>query len=515
MHTTRNAIVPPDWWPTLASVASVVNSVYVAPMADTRIDDLLERMTLDEKLAQLGCVWSTQLVADDAFSAERARELLRHGTGHITRIGASTGLRPAESAAFANDIQRFLVEETRLGIPAIIHEESTAGFTARDATQFPQAIGLASTWNPALLEEVGAVIREQMLAVGARQTLAPVLDIARDPRWGRTEETYGEDPYLVSRLGVAYVRGVQGEDLRTGVVATGKHFLGYAASEGGLNHAPAPVGPRELREVYARPFEAAIREAGLGAVMNAYNEIDGLPCGGSAAILDELLRGALGFEGVVVADYFTTVLLIGFHRVAADKAEAARIALAAGLDVELPQRDCYGAPLRAEVSAGRVPVALVDRAVGRVLRQKFALGLFETPLVDAESAPRVYQTAAQRALARMAATQSIVLLKNAGGFLPLDRDLARVAVIGPTADDVRLLQGDYSYPAHLEIIYKAGGQSAGIAPRADAVAFRPGPYFVPMITPLAGIRAAVSPKTEVLSAAGCDVLGDDRSGFAP
>ncbi len=481
-----------------------------------RTDALLEQMTLDEKLAQLGCVWSTRLVADDAFSPDRARELLRDGTGHITRIGASTGLRPAESAAFANAIQRFLVEETRLGIPAIIHEESTAGFTARDATQFPQAIGLASTWNPELIEQVGAVIRAQMLAVGARQTLAPVLDIARDPRWGRTEETYGEDPYLTSRLGVAYVRGVQGDDLAHGVVATGKHFLGYGASEGGLNHAPAHIGARELREVYARPFEAAIREAGLASIMNAYNEIDGLPCGGSRAILDELLRGELGFDGVVVADYYTTMLLCSFHQVAADKAAAGRIALGAGLDVDLPQLDCFGEPLKAEVEAGRVPMALVDRAVRRVLRMKAALGLFERPLVDAAAAPAVYQTPAQRTLSRRVAQQSIVLLKNDGDLLPLSPSLPRIAVIGPAADDMRLLQGDYSYPAHVEIIYGTSARRGGndILPRSDAVAFRPGPYFVPMITPLAGIRAAVGARTAVRHAAGCAITGDDAGGIA-
>lgn len=482
-----------------------------APL-DDRLEDLLGRMQLDEKLAQLGCVWSTHLVADDAFSAARAREVLRHGTGQVTRIGASTGLRPAESAAFANAIQRFLVEETRLGIPAIIHEESTAGLCARDATQFPQAIGLASTWNPALVEQVGAVIRAQMLAVGARQTLAPVLDVTRDPRWGRTEETYGEDPYLAARLGVAYVRGVQGDDLRTGVAATGKHFLGYGASEGGLNHAPVHLGARELREVYARPFAAAIREADLASVMNAYNEIDGLPCGGSAAILDELLRGELGFDGVVVADYFTTALLVRFHQVAADRGAAARLALAAGLDVDLPALDCYGEPLRAEIEAGRVPLALVDRAVRRVLRLKFRLGLFEQPLVDAAAAPRVYQTAAQRQLARTVAQQSIVLLRNEGALLPLDPATPRIAVIGPTADDPRLLQGDYSYPAHLEIIYKGAG--GGILPRADEVAFRPGPFIVPMVTPLAGIRAAVSAATVVEHVPGCAVSGTDTSGFA-
>src|SRR5690349_3325619 len=288
-------------------------------------------MTLDEKLAQLGCVWCTALVREGKFSRARADRHLANGIGEITRIGATTGLQPRERAEFANEIQRYLVEDTRLGIPAIVHEESTAGLCARDATQFPQAIGLAATWNPELLERIGVVIREQMVATGARHTLAPVLDIARDPRWGRVEETYGESAYLASRLGVAYVRGVQGS-LANGVAATGKHFLGYSLSEGGLNHAPVHLGPRELREVYAEPFRAAIAEAGLATVMNSYASVDGVPCGGTKAILDDLLRGELGFTGAVVADYSTTEWLITHHRIAATKGEAGQRALEAGLD---------------------------------------------------------------------------------------------------------------------------------------------------------------------------------------
>ena len=247
---------------------------------------------------------------------------------------------------------------------------------------------------------MGRVIREQMRAVGARLTLAPVLDVARDPRWGRSEETYGESAYLTSRMGVGYVRGVQGESLAEGVAATGKHFLGYGLPEGGLNHAPAHLGPRELREVFAAPFGAAIREAGLACVMNSYGEVDGLPCGGAREILEDLLRGELGFEGLVVADYFTTGLLVTHHRVAADKGEAAQRALEAGLDAELPALDCYGAPLRERIERGLVPIALVDRSVERVLRLKLELGLFEAPFVDEAAAPRVYQTAETRALAR-------------------------------------------------------------------------------------------------------------------
>lgn len=478
-----------------------------------RAEDLLARMTLDEKLAQLGCVWSTQLVEGEAFCERRARELLAHGTGQITRIGASTGLRPREAAAFANRIQRFLREETRLGIPAIVHEESTAGLCARDADQFPQAIGLAASFDPELAERMGRTIRAQMLAVGARQTLAPVLDIARDPRWGRTEETYGECPYLASRMGVATVRGIQGDDLARGVAATGKHFLGYGLSEGGLNHAPVQLGPRELREVFAAPFAAAIAEAGLAAVMNSYAAVDGLPCGGAKEILTDLLRGELGFEGLVVADYFTTRLLISHHRVATDPGEAAQRALEAGLDAELPQLDCYGAPLRERVERGLVPEALVDRSVLRVLRLKLALGLFEAPLVDEAAADAPYQTRAARRLARDIAARSLVLLRNEGGLLPLRRDLRRIAVIGPAADDVRLFQGDYSYPAHAEIVYRQRGGEGGILPRADAVAFAPGPYYPPTATLLDGVRAEVSPGTEVLHERGCGVTGDDRSGF--
>jgi beta-glucosidase len=479
-----------------------------------RVEDLLARMTLDEKVAQLGCVWSTQLVDEAAFSAQRARQHLAHGTGHVTRIGAATGLRPRESAALMNAIQAFLRDETRLGIPALVHEESCAGFCARDADQFPQALGLAASFDPEAVSRMAQRIRAQMLAVGARQTLAPVLDVARDPRWGRVEETFGEDPYLVGRMGVAYVRGLQGDDLRRGVAATAKHFLGYGLSEGGHNHKPVQLGPRELREVFARPFLAAIQEAGLASVMNAYNDVDGLPCGGSAEILDELLRGELGFEGVVVADYFTTLLLIASHRVAADKGSAAQMALEAGLDVELPALDCY-AELAQRVKSGALDEALVDRSVRRALALKFELGLFEAATVDAEAAPRGYQTPADRGLARELAAKSLVLLKNEGGLLPLSRTLRRIAVLGPCADDPRLLQGDYHYPAHAEISYRRAGDDPGsVLPRADAEsALRPGPYYPPSVTPLAGIRAA-APSCEVVGARGCAVLGDDASGIA-
>jgi beta-glucosidase len=491
---------------------------------DERAADLLERMTLEEKVAQLGAVWAASIIDEDRFSSAKAEHHLQHGAGQLTRVGASTVLRPTQSAALLNDVQRWLIEHTRLGIPTILHEESCAGLVARDATQFPQAIGLASSWNPELVQEIGDVIRRQMLAVGARQTLAPVLDIARDPRWGRAEETFGEDPYLVARMGVAYVRGVQGDSLREGVAATAKHFMGYGASEGGLNWAPSLLPIRELRERILPPFEAAIREAGLASVMNGYQEIDGIPCGASKWLLDDLLRGELEFDGLVVADYFTVTCLMTYHRIAADKSEAGARCLEAGLDIELPTVDCYGAPLQEAIARGRIDEALIDRSVRRVLRLKLQLGLFENPYVDAENAASVFETPEQRALARRAAQESAVLLKNDGGLLPLDPTLGRIAVIGPSADSRRLLQGDYSYPTHVEIVFGPVREAAAMSPQteADASPLLPSQRaqdldlldcFTETITLLEGIRSAVSERTEVSHARGCDLQGDSTEGF--
>ncbi|HLJ36728.1 MAG TPA: glycoside hydrolase family 3 N-terminal domain-containing protein [Ktedonobacteraceae bacterium] len=482
---------------------------------EERVENLLAQMTLDEKLAQLGCLWSTAFISAGSFDPNAVIEMIPYGIGQVTRIGASTGLKPRESAALMNAIQQVAVEKTRLGIPVIVHEESTGGFCHRNATVFPQGIGLAATWNPALVKQVAEVIRTQMLAVGARHALAPVLDIARDPRWGRVEETYGEDPVLTGTIGTAYVQGLQNDTLCHGVAATGKHFLGYAVSEGGRNWGPVQLGPRELREVYAEPFAAVIRNAGLATMMNSYASIDGLPCAGSPAILNDLLRDELGFDGAVVADYGAVKMLMDYHHVAANEGEAAKLALSAGLDMELPAMDCYGAPLKAEIEAGRVPLAVVDTAVRRVLSLKFQLGLFEHPYVDEETASAVFQTPEQRTLARQAATESIILLTN-DGVLPLAPTVKRIAVIGPGADDERLLQGDYHYPAHLEMIYAAPQgleETALVVPRA-AGSFAPGPYYTPHVTPLAGLRSALGKNVEVSYAKGCAVMGDDRSGFA-
>jgi beta-glucosidase len=495
-----------------------------AAAIDDRVADLIDRMTVAEKLAQLGGTWLNALVRGDRIDREHVLATIPHGTGHVTRIGASTGLRPTASATLMNDIQRIVVEGTRLGIPVVVHEESTAGFCARDATVFPQAIGLGATWDEGLVGRIAEVIRRQMVAVGARHTLAPVLDVGRDARWGRVEETYGEDPYLIGRLGTAYVRAIQAADsggLATGVIATGKHFLGYGASEGGLNHAPVHLGPRELREVFAEPFAAAIRDGGLTSIMNSYSSVDGIPCAGSAQILTALLREELGFDGLVVADYYAVALLMRHHRVAATPGEAAICALTAGLDLELPDSECTGAPLRDAVDRGDVPMAVIDRAVARVLRSKYALGLFERPYVDAGAAAAVYDTPADRTLAREAAARSIVLLHDDAGLLPLRPEVRRIAVVGPTSDDVRLLQGDYHYPAHVEIAMEGFLPGAGTEPSlgADAGerylpesggAFRPGHHYTPHVTPLAAMRTNAARRgIEVAPSAGCSLTGDD------
>ena len=496
---------------------------------EDRVNDLISYMTLSEKLAQLGGVWSTELLGADGFSDENAARIMPDGTGQVTRIAASTGLRPEGIAQLQNQIQAWLINHSRLGIPAVIHEEAVAGFCARDAMQFPQAIGLGATWDTELLGHIAAHIRSEMLAVGARQALSPVLDIARDPRWGRVEETYGEDPILSSALGVAYVRGLQADandaaggatrtHLHQGVIATAKHFLGYGLSDGGLNHGPVQLGQRELREVFAEPFAAVIRDAHIASIMNSYSSVDGLAPASSRALLTELLRDELGFSGSVVADYFSVDMLVTHHKVAPTKGVAAAKALLAGLDQELPTLDCY-AELPALINAGIVPEAVVDLSLRRVLRQKFALGLFENPLVDASAAPAAFGTPAGKSLARRAAQESLVLLKNEG-MIPLDLSaITSIAVIGPAADNARLLEGDYHYPAHLELLFDASAQSEAseLAPHATVSAigeFSPGPYLPQITTPLAGLQDALAATAVQLRfAAGCEITGDDCSGF--
>ncbi|WP_017935798.1 glycoside hydrolase family 3 N-terminal domain-containing protein [Nocardioides sp. Iso805N] len=434
-----------------------------------RADDLLQRMTLEEKVMQLSATIPIPLLGADGLLESQAAKLLGSGIGHVSAIGLFGHKEPATIARTVNAIQRFLVERTRLGIPAIFHNEALNGVLAPEFTVFPTAIGLAATWNPETVGEMADLIRRQMRSVGLLQALAPVMDVARDARWGRVHETYGEDPYLVSALSVAFTKGLQGDDLRDGVIATAKHFLGYAMSEGGQNMAATQATARELREVHARPFAAAIELAGLASVMNSYSEVDGIPVGASKEILTGLLRGELGFEGTVVSDYQTVAMLHSRQNVARDLAEAGALALSAGLDVELPAVVGYGPTLADQVRAGAVAEEDLDAAVRRVLRDKFALGLFERPYVDED--PIVLTATARQGvdLARRLAGESVTLLKNEGSILPLSPRLRRIAIVGPHADEVGFAFPGYTYPVGLAMLGAMMGGGDGAMAGLDAL----------------------------------------------
>ena len=481
--------------------------------SDTRIENLLSKMTLDEKIAQLSGIWVYEVLEGKQFSYDKANVVMKDGIGQITRLGGASNFDPPVSARMANQIQKYLVTNTRLGIPAIIHEESCSGYMAKGATCFPQIIGVASTWDPESAEEMGAVIKEQMRSVGAHQALAPVLDVTRDARWGRVEETFGEDPYLVSKMGTSYIKGIQDSDWKQGVMATGKHFVGYGVSEGGMNWAPGHIPQREMCEVFLLPFEAAVKEAGIASIMAGYHELDGIPCHGSKELLTDILRDQWGFDGLLVSDYFGINMLYDYHHAAKDKDHAAKIALEAGVDVELPSTDCYGKPLKAAVEKGLVKESLIDTVVRRVLKIKFLLGLFENPYVDEEKTVTVFDTPEQRALARQIAQKSIVLLKNQGDLLPIRKDITSIAIIGPNADSVRNIIGDYAYPCHVEALIEMSKNTEIFnTPVPEKVELADS--FVPISSILEGIKDKVCRDTIVHYAKGCNVRGDSRDGFA-
>ena len=472
LHLLAAAFGLAAWQTSLAAQGAPPPFRDPARPVDERAADLLARMTVEEKVAQLQALWKRygkMQTPDGGFDPAGARELLGHGIGQIARpsevanppAGTSPTRTPRQHVAFANAVQRWLIDNTRLGIPAMFHEEALHGLVAPNGTQFPVPIGLASTWDPALVERVMSIAAVEARARGVHHVLSPVVDLGRDPRWGRIEETYGEDPWLVARLGVAAVRGYQGRSLplaKDKVFATLKHFAGHGSHEGGINTAPALIPERLLRSELLVPFQAAITEAGAYTVMPSYNEVDGVPSHINGWLLEDVLRREWGFRGLVVADYFAVEQLISQHRVAADKADAARQALAAGVDIELPDPDAYPS-LVAMIKNGRLPEADVDRAVLRVLRAKLLAGLFEHPFADADAAETASNTPAHRAAALDAARKSIVLLKNDNRALPLDRRrLKTLAVIGPNAKGVHL--GGYSRDPGRKIDVLAGIQAS-------------------------------------------------------
>lgn len=466
---------------------------------DRRVADLLGRMTLDEKVGQLACPlgWPMYAKRPDgsvAVSDKFKQIVTSRCPGALwglqradpwTKVTLSGGLSPAQAAEAANAIQRYAIEHSRLGIPLLLAEECPHGHMAIGATVFPTAIGQASTWNPELIGRMARAIAAETRGCGGNVGYGPVLDLAREPRWSRVEETYGEDPLLVASMGEAMVRGFQGDRLSDAhsILSTLKHFAAHGIPEGGHNAGVANVGPRELRSALLPPFEAAVR-AGAGSVMSAYNEIDGVPCSSDHWLLTDLLRDEWGFDGFVVSDLYAINGLQSGQHVARNLDDAAAMAINAGVDLDLGA-SAFTGPLLTAIKSGHVSEATLDRAVGRVLRAKFRLGLFDKPYVD-PTATKLVNGDEHRRLAREVARQSIILLKNANDTLPLKKDLDSIAVIGPNADSVYNQLGDYTAP-----------QPEG-----------------KVVTVLEGIRRAVGKGTVVRYAKGCGIRNPSTDGFA-
>ncbi|MEU1972719.1 glycoside hydrolase family 3 N-terminal domain-containing protein [Microbacterium sp. NPDC019599] len=418
-----------------------------------RADLLLAQMTLREKAHQLVSVPPWYLVLADGSAPTERAEWLAKGPGHICNFGVDD---PVTMARIVGDLQRTAIEGTRLGIPLLVHIEALNGVLAGGHMVFPTPIGLAAAWSPDLVRDMADTIRQQLKRVGVRQALSPNMDVALDPRWGRVHETYGEDPYLAAALSVAYTRGLQGDDLREGAIATAKHFVGYSLPTGGMNLSSYEGGPRRTRDLFAYPFEAAIHLAGLQSVMNSYSDVDAVPAAANPDILTTLLRDTIGFDGFVSSDYMTLEHIVTRQRAAATPGDAARLTIAAGLDTEFPIPYGYGEALVEEVQAGRADISHVDRSVRRILTAKFRLGLFENPY-PAERIDLDEVAAEGRGLSRQLAERSVVLVKN-DGVLPLGSDTTRVAVIGPHADAVKLQFPTYSYPAFRDMTtFMSGG----------------------------------------------------------
>lgn len=478
------------------------------PAVSERVRALHAQMTLEEKLAQIVGYWIDQNgtvapmqseMAAGQQDASQLSEITKHGIGHYTRVYGTRPVDPVERAAWLWAEQRRLKRETRLGIPALVHEECLTGFAAWQAAAYPTPLAWGASFDPELVGEAARAIGDSMRELGIHQGLAPVLDVVRDPRWGRVDECIGEDPYLVGTIGTSYVRGLQD----AGVHATLKHFVGYSGSTSGRNHAPVGVGPRELADVYLPPFEMAVLDGGARSVMNSYTDVDGVPMASSTEHLTTLLRETWGFDGVVVADYFAVAFLEVMHAVAADRGEAAALALTAGIDVELPTGDAYLAPLAERVRNGQLDEAYVDRAVLRALKQKEELGLLDADAYESDPPTDIeLDSPRHQKLARRLAEESVMLLTN-DGVLPLDgwqTPPARVAVVGPNAHRAEALMGCYSFPNHV-------------------LAHHPGVPFgfeIPTVLDALGTAfgAAGMTQPELVFAEGCAPEGDNTSGFA-
>ena len=500
---------------------------------EARVEDLLSRMTLEEKCAQLCGDLPASFLADGKVDHEALKAKFSNGHGRFTQFSTVGIADPAFIAHVANEVQRFFVEETRLGIPVALQTENLCGYPGAGGSLFPAQINLGCTWEPDLAEEMSSHIGQESRAVGLSSAMSPVIDVARDPRWGRTYETYGEDPYLISQFGIGYVRGMQGQ----GVSCIGKHFLGYGATEGGLNTTAFRMGKREMYEIFATPFEASAKEAGLDAVMCNYGEIDGLPVIDNPEIIGKLLREDMGFKGVVTTDGAALLRTHQVYQIGKSYEDAGVIAKRAGTDTEIPVGNAFR-KLPEAVRAGKVTEACIDESVRRVLTVKFKCGLFENPYCDESQVAATLGSEEKKALSRRIAADSLVLLKN-DGTLPLKAG-AKVALIGPHADSLRYPVSGYTYPAYIEMLTAgAKGESVsigGMADEADKNAKKKqggSNLFTSMLAVLDGgqreklddmntvlrrmearsLREVLSERFDVTYAEGCKIIGEDESGI--
>ncbi|HHV10782.1 MAG TPA: beta-glucosidase [Clostridiales bacterium] len=482
---------------------------------EERARDLLQRLTLSQKIGQLMCKMFTG-------DPKQTLEDYPDGVGEV--LSASMAQTPEDIASVNRRIIDAVMEKTG-GIPPVLQAEAVSGLISPGATSFPSAIGLAATFNTPAVFEMTGIIQEQMRSVGIRRACSPVMDVARDPRWGRMGETYGEDPTLCAAMSTAFVKGLQGKELTEGVSATGKHFLGYAMGEGGYNSASNAISPRDLREAYAKPFQAAITDGDLQTVMNSYAAPDNEPVVASKSILTGLLREEMKFQGVTVSDYGSVIQLME-KRIESTREAAAARAFNAGMDIECQNPETYPC-LYDAVKSGRVKEEQIDQAVLRILTLKFKMGLFENPYPHADLIPEVYRDASNEAQSIRLARESIVLLKN-DGMLPLSKELDKIAVIGPRADSIRMMFGGYTAPAGLEMSMGGLLKGIGINMGGEAEEYYPNSsvkkeseQLEPMLEAMLGritptIFDAIAkkcPDTTVLYEKGCDIAGDDRSAF--
>lgn len=507
------------------------------PVAE-RVEDLLARMTLEEKAAQLCGDLPASFIVDGKVSLEALRRKFPDGHGRFTQYSMVGIVDPQQIAEISNEVQRYFVEQTRLGIPVALQTENLCGYPAAGGTLFPAQINVGATWEPELAGQMAAVIGQESRAVGINSAMSPVIDVSRDPRWGRTYETYGEDPYLISRMGVEYVKGMQGAD-KEGVACIAKHFLGYADSQSGLNCAVSRINDRELYEVFATPFEAAANEADVSGMMANYGEIDGMCVGANKKIARTLLRDTMKFRGMLTSDGAAIMKMYNYFHLAPTYKEAGLLAKKGGLDTEIPIGNAYR-QLPDYMREGKLDEALLDESVRRVLTIKFEYGLFEHPYVDEGKVQAAMTTPQKAELSRAIAEKSITLLKN-DGVLPLKKGL-KLAVVGPHADNLRYPISGYTYPAYIEMM-KAGASDSssvtfnGMADEAAANkqengfgAANPFAATLAMLSPeeqaalsdlptvlahmgARSLRDVLSDRFAVTYAEGCKIIGSDTAGF--